>query len=111
VVDVDNALSHLGGDRKLLGTLIGVYLKESERWLADLKAAVAERRPADVKRLAHNFKGSLGHFGARSAFAAAQKVENVGRSGILDGVEEACRNLEDELERLRPALAAFVRQG
>jgi CheY-like chemotaxis protein len=102
------ALDYLGGDRRLLRTLIQAFLAECPRWLADIRQAIAHGNAADLKRAAHNIKGSTGHFGARGAFEAAQKLEMVGRSGILAGAEEARARLEAELENLQPALTAFV---
>jgi two-component system, sensor histidine kinase and response regulator len=107
-LDWEVALEHLGGDRRLLRTLIQAFLAEYPRWLADIRQAIERGQAADLKRAAHNIKGSMGHFGARRAFEAAQKLEMVGRSGILAGADEARAHLEAELEYLQPALTAFV---
>jgi CheY-like chemotaxis protein len=106
--DWEAALEHLGGDRRLLRTLIQAFLSELPRWLADIRQAIAQGNAANLKRAAHNIKGSTGHFGARAAFEAAQKLEMVGRSGILTGADEASANLEAELQQLQPALTEFV---
>jgi two-component system sensor histidine kinase/response regulator len=109
VVDWDQALEYVGGDRQLLGDMIGLYLGEAPRWREELRQAVQAGRTADVKRTAHNIKGSMGHFGARSAFEAAQRLEILARSGMLGDAPAACAALEQELGRVEPALAAFVR--
>jgi two-component system, sensor histidine kinase and response regulator len=107
-LDWKAALEHLGGDRRLLRTLIQAFLAEYPRWRADIRQAIERGQAGDLKRAAHNIKGSMGHFGARRAFEAAQKLEMVGRSGILAGADEARAHLEAELEYLQPALTAFV---
>jgi two-component system, sensor histidine kinase and response regulator len=93
----------------LLGEMIDLFLEECPRWLAELRAAVRTGSAADVKRTAHNLKGSMAHFGARAAFEAARALEMMGRSGMLGEAPAACVALERELERVRPALAAFAR--
>ena len=66
------------------------------------------RRDAKVlERAAHTLKSSVGTFGAKAAFGAALRLEMVGRSGDLAEAEAAYAELETELARLEPALAAL----
>src|SRR5262249_11767812 len=92
----DEALEYLGGDRRLLSDLIGLYLGEAPRWREELREAVAAGRAADVKRTAHNIKGSMSHFGARAAFEAAQRLEMLARAGTLADAPAAWDALERE---------------
>jgi HPt (histidine-containing phosphotransfer) domain-containing protein len=62
-----------------------------------------------LERAAHTVKGSVGNFAAKTVFQAAQRVEKIGRDGDLGKAEEAYKALEEELDRLRPALAALGR--
>jgi PAS domain S-box-containing protein len=110
-IDWSVALDYVGGDRKLLRDLAGIFLEECPRWMAELRQAIAAGNAADVKRLGHTLKGSLGHFGVPTGFEAAYQLELMGRNGILDGAPEACAVLAGHLERLRPVLAAFVENG
>jgi CheY-like chemotaxis protein len=111
LIDWAVALDYVGGDRKLLRDLAGIFLDECPRWMAELRQAIAAGNAADVKRLGHTLKGSLGHFGVPTGFEAAYQLEMMGRSGILNGAPEACAALAGQLERLRPVLAAFVETG
>jgi CheY-like chemotaxis protein len=108
-VDWPAALDYVGGDRRLLGEMIDLFLEECPRWLDELREAVRVGRAADVKRTAHNLKGSMAHFGARGAYEAARALEMMGRSGMLGEAPAACAAFERELERVRPALATFAR--
>src|SRR5262249_53128220 len=67
-LDWNAALEYVGGDRKLLADLIGLFLPEYPAWLADARRATASGDVVLLRRAAHNLKGSLGHFGAESAF-------------------------------------------
>jgi PAS domain S-box-containing protein len=108
VIDEAAALSRVGNDRSLLQELAQLFLLECPRNLGDLQTAVRERNAAKLKAAAHALKGSVDTFGAKSAFAAALRLEILGRSGTLDGAEMALATLEKEIDRLQPALAALA---
>jgi CheY-like chemotaxis protein len=107
VFDEKSALGSVGGDRELLNEIIDVYLAECPRWMTELSAAVTRGEAATVKRMAHTFKGTMGTFGAAEAGALAQRLEDMGRDGGLQGAAEAFAALAGALARLKPALAAF----
>jgi two-component system sensor histidine kinase/response regulator len=110
-VNWEAALTYVGGDRQLLRDMVGLYLEEVPRWRAELHGALAAGNVADVKRMAHNIKGSMAHFGADAAFAAARHLETLARGGILTDAAAACAALEQELARVEPVLAAFARDA
>ena len=85
-----------------------IFLRESPRWAEELRRGLAAGDATVLHRVAHNLKSCLGNFGARAAFERAVRVMQMGREGNLAGADEACRALEQSLERLRPALAAFA---
>jgi PAS domain S-box-containing protein len=109
VLDLEGALGQVGGDRELLRELVQVFLDEWPRWRAELRQAVARRDAAGLRNVAHTIKGTMGQFGARAAWAAAQRLETMGQEGNLDGADEAGAALATELERLEPVLASVVR--
>jgi len=102
------ALERVGGDRALLGELVRLFLQECPGWVRELRRGLEAGDAAALKRVAHNLKSCMGNFGARAAFERALRLETLGRDGNLAGADEACRALEQSLERLRPALAAFA---
>ena len=103
-IDWSAALEYVGGDEHMLRDLIGIFLVEAPRWLSELREAVARGRAADVKRLAHNLKGSLRLFGAKSVIDSSFLLEQMGRSGNLSGAAEACAALQTNIEQLMPIL-------
>jgi CheY-like chemotaxis protein len=104
------ALARVGDDRALLKELIGLFLGECPRWLAAIREAIRQGDAGELRRAAHSIKGTVGTFGARAAFEAAQRLEAMGRDGNLAGAAEAADALEEAVRRLQPALAAFVRE-
>ena len=109
VFDESEALARVGGDRELLRELVSSFLEECPRWLEEVRAAVAQRDPARLRRAAHTIKGAVGTLGAAVAFDSAQALETMGRDGTLAGAEEACSVLEEAVRRLGTALPAWVR--
>jgi response regulator RpfG family c-di-GMP phosphodiesterase len=108
VFDPEKALSRVGDDRKLLGELAEIFLEECPKLLTDVRQAVAARDAIRLKRSAHTLKGTVDNFAAQAVFEAAFRLERMGRDGNLAGVEAAWAALEEEMERFRPALAAFA---
>jgi PAS domain S-box-containing protein len=102
------AMERVGGDRDLLVDLVRLYLQQCPGWVNELRRGLAAGNAAELKRVAHNLKSCLGNFGARTACEWALRVETMGREGKLAGAADACRALEQSLERLRPALEAFA---
>jgi CheY-like chemotaxis protein len=110
-IDWSAALDYVGGDAQMLRDLIGIFQTECPRWLSELRRAVAAASVADVRRLAHNLKGSVRLFGAKSAFDSAFLLEQMSRSGNLSGASEALTALEESIERIAPALQQFIGNG
>ncbi len=103
-IDWSSALEYVAGDEGMLRDLIGIFLTEAPRWMTELRQAIAAGNSGDVKRLAHNLKGSVRIFGAKSAFDSAFSLEQMSRSGNLSGAEEAYAALAQGIDRLTPAL-------
>lgn len=108
VLDWNAALDYVGGDRKLLADVIGLFLGEYPNWIADVRRATDSADVPTLRRAAHNLKGSLGHFGAHEAFETARGLETLAKQGTVTGARPLCDALEEQIERLRPALAAFA---
>src|SRR5262249_14576597 len=77
----------------------------------ELNAALARGEATKLRRTAHTLKGALGTFGAAEACALAQRMEDLGRDGRLQGGEEVYAALTEALSRLGPALSAYRAAG
>jgi len=110
ILDREALLNHFEGDTALLGELIGLFLEDSPRQLAALRASAERGDVAAFLRDAHTFKGTLGNFSAPAADAAARALEAIGRRGDLPGALQACVRLEAEIEALKPLLLEMCRE-
>ena len=111
ILNLVAALDHIGGDRELLAEVAGLFLENSPRLMVKIKEAVETGNPYELERAAHALKGSASNFAAESTVEAALRLETMGRSMELAGVQEAYRALESEMGRLCPVLAEIAVSG
>ena len=105
VFDKAAALKRVGGDDDLLRELAGLCADECPKLMAEIREAVARKDAAKLRIAAHTLKGSVATFAADEAAAAALRLEEMGRGGRWDGVDDALAEVEAAVGRLRPALA------
>ncbi len=95
------------GDTRLLAEMAGLFLRDCPKLMSEIRRALDRHDAKGLERAAHTLKGSVSNFAARAAFEAARHLETLGREADLAQAEAACRRLEDEIERLKPALASL----
>ncbi|MBI5761029.1 MAG: response regulator [Planctomycetales bacterium] len=102
------ALKSVAGDVELLRELVEIFLEVSPKWLADLHQGIEQQNVTTIHRTAHSIKGSLGQLGATSAYNIAQRLEIQGTDNHLANSDATLRELEHELDQIRPALVSFA---
>jgi two-component system, sensor histidine kinase and response regulator len=104
------ALERLDGDAELLSMLITVYLEDSMELLSRLSAAIEVRDAASAERAAHSLKGLASNFDAFPAVEAALVIETAARQGDWPAMTGGLPTLEQEVSRLRQALADYLQR-
>ena len=107
ILDRQEVLYRFDDDMELLQEAVQDFLEECPKRLQGLRDALACGDSDAVARLAHALKGSVGNFAARRAVEAAQKLETIGREGEVARGIEAYIELDEAIERLKPALLAL----
>jgi PAS domain S-box-containing protein len=107
VINWNDAIKHFEGDVDLLREIAEMFVEESPALVNQIKEALSKGDANQLERVAHTIKGSVGNFAARPALEAAKRVEQIGRDGNMTDAEDACKALEEEIERLTPALAVL----
>jgi len=102
------ALKVVDGDLKLLTEVVGIFLAESPRLLAEIENGIGRGDSVVVCRAAHTIKGGLRMFGAQSAYDLACRIEGLGRNGDIAGATEDFRHLKRVMLELERELSAFV---
>jgi PAS domain S-box-containing protein len=105
VLDRQQALARFEGDKPLLENLISVFVNDGPKLVAAAREAAARQDAEEFQRAAQILTNNLALLSAGAAFEAAQKAELVGRTQGLEHTGEALARLEEELERLQPALS------
>jgi signal transduction histidine kinase/DNA-binding response OmpR family regulator/HPt (histidine-containing phosphotransfer) domain-containing protein len=104
-IDTALALARVGGNVDLLKEMVVVFLMELPKSLRSLRESVTAGDGKAIERAAHKLKGSVGNFAAQPAFEAALKLEVLGRDGNLSEAEPVYAELENEIKRLKLAMA------
>ncbi|HPA47961.1 MAG TPA: response regulator [bacterium] len=97
----------VGGEKDLAREMIEMFHENSVTLMADLRSAITERNYERIEHLAHRLKGSTRLLAAEPATQAALRMEKSGVDKEERDLEEAWKNLVDEIERLKKALATF----
>jgi HPt (histidine-containing phosphotransfer) domain-containing protein len=105
------ALDRLQGDRGLLEEIVGVFREECPRLLSLARQAIDAGDSAQLRLAAHTLKGALINFAARDAVEAARRLELAGKDAQLAEAPLALQELEEQLERLAPALDELISAG
>jgi HPt (histidine-containing phosphotransfer) domain-containing protein len=100
-------LRELGG-AEMLAELAEMFLDDASSGLATLREAIEAGDANSVERVAHTLKGSSGNMGAKGMAAICAELQDTGSSGDLSCAPELLEQLEDEFERVRPALEAEI---
>jgi CheY-like chemotaxis protein len=100
-------LARFEGDVTLARTVGAAFLLEVPALLRSVRDGIARGDVEEVRRAAHTFKSSAGHFSSAAA-AAALRLERMGRAGTLDGATAVADALEREVAKVRAALESMT---
>ncbi|MCE9609788.1 MAG: response regulator [Chthoniobacter sp.] len=95
-----------GNDPAQMRKLLRLYFTETPRQLAQLSAAIAEHRAADVRNLVHKTSGSSLSLGFTVMAQPLLKLKEMAEQDQLEGAAALHQQLTASLERLKKQLAA-----
>ena len=110
VLELQEALDRVDGDRDLLGEIAGLFLADVDEMMDVVRKAVDAKDGPALHRAAHRLKGSVVTLAAAPAADAVLALELLGRDGQVEAAGEALTRLEAEIPRLVDALAPLVKQ-
>lgn len=103
LIDWQIALGTMGGDPKLLRSLVPVLMTEAPRQLEVMFRAAERGDAKELRIVAHALKSSLRYFGVESASSLAQQIEDSAQLGDA-------KIADDVGEQLREAVASVLRE-
>jgi len=96
------------GEPDIVQELAEAFAFETPPLLEALREAVVKEQPEQLKRAAHNLKGSSHNLGARTMATLSAELETIGKNGTVKRAAELVTRLEQEYQRVCQALAADV---
>jgi CheY-like chemotaxis protein/HPt (histidine-containing phosphotransfer) domain-containing protein len=94
------------GEPDIVQELAQAFQLETPPLFEALRQGVSGGHPEQLKRAAHNLKGSSSNIGARKMAALSAELEALGKQGMVEGAAELITCLEQEYRRVCQALAA-----
>ncbi len=111
LVNWDDAMETVGGDRELLCELLEVFITERDSMVGDIRNGMASRISVDLRRTAHALKGALNHLGAAPVARLAAELETAGATGTWEGTEEMLAKLDESTRQLTIEFRAFTNKA
>lgn len=101
-------LDSLGGDIDFLKELVDAYLDSTPGLLVVMRQAAAASDAVGLQRAAHSLKTGSANLGALALAALCKQLEDIGKSGVLDGVEPRIHTTAATYEDVARALRDVV---
>ncbi|MGH9378021.1 MAG: response regulator, partial [Terriglobia bacterium] len=109
VFNLEESVQRLGGNRKLLCEMAGIFLKTTPAEIALMRAAVSTNDQEKLKRSLRTVESALGAFSGGAALQSALDLEEQIAQNQPQRLLEAFGQLERQIEDLGMALAELVR--
>jgi two-component system sensor histidine kinase/response regulator len=104
VLDFERLKERVGGDRKALVQLVGIFRDDAPKQIDRIRKAIRGGDAAALRAAAHALKGAVSNFAAPEATAAAARLQRMGEAGELTGATDALARLEREIGSVVEAL-------
>lgn len=101
-------LDLLQGDEDLLCDLVQLFLSDTPPRCQQLNQEVQAGNAAEVHRLAHVLKGSLGAIGAKNVMETAAQLETAAKIGDWDVIQPLAEQLESQYQMLCTELRTLL---
>ncbi len=110
-MDMEVALSHVGGDMPFLAELAEIFLHDYPRLMEEMRQSIAQDTHSELERAAHTLKGRLAFFGLNTVRDKAFCLEMMGREHNSANAARALTELELAMEGILPELTTLVRES
>ncbi|HIG31770.1 MAG TPA: hybrid sensor histidine kinase/response regulator [Verrucomicrobiales bacterium] len=94
-VDLDRLMEYADGDKEDLREMIGLYEKQAGDQLRQIRDAVREGNPIQLKRAAHDCGGASACLGMSALIPVLDGLEECGRNGETKGADRLVAQSED----------------
>jgi PAS domain S-box-containing protein len=102
-IDYLRAIREDNGPR-LLEELVSLFQRDAPKHIGALWRALSTGDAKAVRETAHAFRSSVDNLGAKRMSALCERLERMGRDGVLDGGQALMVELDEEYLKVRHAL-------
>jgi HPt (histidine-containing phosphotransfer) domain-containing protein len=99
-VDLAVAMRWLGGDRRLLSELVGIFVDDGPKRIQAIRAALIASDVREVEHVAHSLKGAAAILGATRLQTAALALEDAAHDGHTENGSDLVAEIARELDRV-----------
>lgn len=104
---LDTLKGHL--ETEQLKEMLEEVFTKSEEIIKTLKIAIDNNSPEETSARAHELKGMAGNFGLMQISDLASQIENIAKSGSIDGVNELVSQMPTALTNARAAADEWLK--
>ena len=108
---LDNLLTTLGGEFRLLEELIDSFLEDAPKLMSQLDSYIGDGDAEGARRIAHSLKSNGTDLGATQFANLCKELEMRAKSGDLNGAAELAGRVEMEYDSVKMALESVRRAG
>ena len=109
-IDVESALSRLGGNQKLYRKLLTKFHSIHKYDIAEIKKAVDQDDYKTAEIITHTLKGAAGNLGAKAVYLASSNLENELKSFEQEQLKPLIDHLEQVMVQVIDTIAS-IEQG
>lgn len=84
--------------------LIETYIEDTDARVNTLATCIDQQDAEEIKKIAHSIKGSSSNLFAQNLASLCQKIEDMGRVGSFEGVQEMMVQVKTEYASVREEL-------
>jgi len=106
--DQESLINLIEGDKELLASLLTLFEDGWPKLLDQIRSALQNNDQKTVYQFAHRLKGTLHNFYAKESVELAQRLEDIGKAGLLKGAEPLVDQLETQLVQVQEDLRSFL---
>ncbi len=107
IVDYENAMNRLGGDRKLFLEFVAFLCEDGPELMKKIQLAIENSDCDQLEQYSHALKGLVSNFGASECVRNALAIEKAGRTQDLDGIDKSYERLVISHQTLQHELKSF----
>lgn len=99
-----NLLDSMGGDVDFMWELVDAFIASTPELITSIRQALASGNARELQRAAHSLKTGSNSFGAFSFAAQCKELEDIGKSGMLEGASQKFTTIEMKYPEIVAAL-------